>query len=581
MADATLYGMRNVTGNDDQLMADVNAEFSQMQLQRNTFAQMWEETAELILPSHRNTFFYGAYNWEGVKKTDRQVDATGMLANHRFGSICDSLLTPRNMIWHVMTSEQPEIMKDRTARLWYEQATRAMFQHRYAPLANFSGQNQQVYRSLGAFGNGAIFIDQAVNIHGTPVQALRYKAIPLGELFLRENHQGLVDGFVRWFKLTAHQAATKWGADNLPEGLKTALDQKSTTRFNFLHRVMPRQDYDPGRLGVKGKAFQSVYISIEGQCVLEEGGYNSFPLSVARYEQAPGETYGRGPATMVLPALKTLNAEKTTFLKQGHKAADPAYLVGDDGLASLVVRPGAINTGGVNPDGKPLVHVLPTGEIQVTKEMMDEERQLINDAFLVSLFQILTETPTMSATEVLERTNEKGILLAPTVGQQQSEYLGPMIDRELDLMSELGLLPPMPDVIREARGDYHINYTSPLSRAMRAQEAAGFMRTLQVATEVVNVTQDPSILDAFDFDVAIPDIANIQSVPESWMADPKVIAQKRAARAQQAQRQAEIQAAPAAAAMMKAHAAVAKSGAGGPMNAVPSQTGLPVGGPQQ
>ena len=47
---------------------------------------------------------------------------------------------------------------------------------------------------------------------------------------------------------------------------------------------------------------------------------------------------------------------------------------------------------------------------------MDEERSLINDAFLVSLFQILTETPNMSATEVIERTNEKGILLAPTVG---------------------------------------------------------------------------------------------------------------------------------------------------------------------
>lgn len=43
---------------------------------------------------------------------------------------------------------------------------------------------------------------------------------------------------------------------------------------------------------------------------------------------------------------------------------------------------------------------------------------------LVTLFQILTETPQMTAAEVVERTNEKGILLAPTVGRQQSEYLG-------------------------------------------------------------------------------------------------------------------------------------------------------------
>jgi hypothetical protein len=84
-------------------------------------------------------------------------------------------------------------------------------------------------------------------------------------------------------------------------------------------------------------------------------------------------------------------------------------------------------------DGKPLVNTLPTGELQITKEMMDEEAPLINDAFLVSLFQILTETPQMTATEVIERTNEKGILIAPSMGRQGSEYLGVMIPRELDL----------------------------------------------------------------------------------------------------------------------------------------------------
>src|SRR4029077_1707786 len=105
--------------------------------------------------------------------------------------------------------------------------------------------------------------------------------------------------------------------------------------------------------------------------------------------------------------------------------------------------------------------------------MMAEERTLIGDAFLVTLFQILTETPQMTATEVIERTNEKGILLAPTVGRQQSEYLGPMIERELDVLGAQGLLPPMPPRLKEAKGEYQVVYTSPFSRAMRAQEAAG------------------------------------------------------------------------------------------------------------
>ena len=52
---------------------------------------------------------------------------------------------------------------------------------------------------------------------------------------------------------------------------------------------------------------------------------------------------------MVLPALKTLNAEKRTFLKQGHRAGDPVLLTADDGiLMSPDLTPGAMNAGGMS-----------------------------------------------------------------------------------------------------------------------------------------------------------------------------------------------------------------------------------------
>jgi hypothetical protein len=553
---------------DTALVMACNQEFAQMQTWRSNFASPWEEIAALVLPTYRNTFFVGSFNWPGQKKSEQQVDATAMMALHRFGAILDSLLTPRNMVWHGLGSDNDDVMKDRQARLWYEQATKTLFKLRYSPMANFSAQNQAQYQSLGAFGTGAMLIDQAEDAAGNKLRGLRYKAIPLGELFLRENHQGLVDGFIRWFRLTAYQAAQKWGRDMLPDALVPALDSNSQTLFDFLHRVVPNVEWMPNYLGPKGMKFSSYYVSVQGQCIMGKGGYNTFPIACSRYDQAPQEIYGRSPAMMVLPAIKTLNAEKRTFLKQGHRASDPVLLTADDGLMDFSMKPGAMNKGGMNSDGKPLVGILPTGNIQLTKEMMEEERNLINDAFLVTLFQILTENPQMSATEVIERTNEKGILIAPTVGRQQSEYLGPLIDRELNLAAELKLLPPPPPIILEARGDYHVNYTSPLARAARAQEAAGFMRTVQTASEVAQATGDASIMDVFDFDTAMPDIAYIQAVPESWMSDPKAIQQKRQARAQQAQAQQQIQAAPAAAALMKAHAVSAKAG-------VPPQQGAP------
>src|SRR5712664_1871594 len=112
---------------DEPLLVDIMREFSQMQTWRNTFAAQWEEVASLVLPNYRNTFYYGSFNWPGVKNTQQQVDATAMMALHRFGAILDSLLTPRNMVWHMLGSDNDYVMKDRQAKLWYEQATRTLF----------------------------------------------------------------------------------------------------------------------------------------------------------------------------------------------------------------------------------------------------------------------------------------------------------------------------------------------------------------------------------------------------------------------------------------------------------------------
>ncbi len=575
LPDFSVRKRRMETPREQDILDDTFREFAQQQTWRATFATHWEEISELIDPPSKNTFMYGNFNWPGQKKSERQVDATGMMALSRFAAICDSLLTPRNMFWHGLAADNDYVNKQRNVRLYFEQTAKILFKHRYRPHANFSAQNQSIYKNLGAYGTAALFADEFdTTLGGTP--GIRYKQIPLGELFMRENHQGMPDGFTRWFRMTAQQAWEKPGwKERFPELLETPLKANSPMPFNFLHRVVPRTDWDPDMLDERGMKWASYYVFIEGRCLLSEGGYHKLPAAITRYEQTPGEMYGRSPAMFVLPALKTLNAEKTTFLKQGHRAADPVLFTSDDGVVDASMRPGALNKGGVSADGKLLVHALPSGDIQINKEMMDEEKSLINDAFLVTLFQILTETPTMTATEVIERTNEKGILLAPTVGRQQSEYLGPLIERELDILSRQGLLPPMPPVLREAQGEYTVVYTSPLSRAMRAQEAAGFFRTLEGVKELVAITQDHSLLDGFNFDVAVPAIADIQAVPESWMASPEQVIGKRKMRAAQQEQAAKIQAMPAQAAMMKAQAVAAKAGAA-PPGQLPAEGGGPL-----
>lgn len=543
--------------------------FQQAQQKRYIFGSHWEEVAELIDPNQRNTFQFGNYNSPGQKKTDRQVDATGMIALSRFTTICNSLITPSNSFWHGLEADDDYIMKDRATRLWYENTVKTLFRIRYMQEANFVQQNFAKYRSLGAYGNNGLFIDE-LDPMVSGKTGFRYKSVAMGGLFFTVNHQGAVDGFIRWMRLTARQIKQKW-PNRFPAQYQSALDLQSEQLFDIIHRVCLRSDYEYGRLDVQGKRFMSAYVALGPRMLLQEGGYRTFPMAVDRYEVAPDEDYGRSPAMMVLPALKTLNAEKRTFLKQGHRAADPVLLTTDDGLLSADLTPGATNAGGMSSDGKRLVDILPTGNIQISKEMMDEERSLINDAFLVSLFQILTETPTMSATEVIERVNEKSILLS---GLDMLIPAG-QVDRELDIAQANGWLQPMPPRMREAARagalTHRMVLTSPLSKAKQAQEAAGFFRTLEGLKEIVAVTQDQSILDPFNFDKAGRGIAEIQSVRESWMCDDKEIAAKRKSRADAAQRQEMIQAAPAAAALAKARAATGQGQGGGGSPAAPAQ----------
>lgn len=532
--------------------------------QRPVFASHWQECAELIMPNMINTFYRENYNFPGLKKTARQVDASGMVANMKFAAICDSMITPFSSKWHNLEASDPDLQKNRSVRLWFEQATKVLFQLRYAATGNFRKQNQAVYQQIGAFGNGPMFVDRLYDMHGRPAKGFRYKALPIGEVYIRVNHQGQVDSFARPFRMTARNARQKWGEAMLPQALAEAADKESEQLFDFLHCVYPNDDYDPDMPlhPVYGKAFASYYVSVTERRLMEEGGYNSFPLPFARYTQAPNEVYGRGPAMDVLPALKTLNAEKATFLKAGHRAADPVLLLAEDGTFSLT--PGAMNIGMVNSDGKPLVHTLQAGDIQISDKMMDEERALLGEVFLTTIFQTLVENPNMTATQVIELINQKGIFLAPTVGGMASDYLEPMIEREIDLAVQIGALPPMPPLLREAKGEYKIVHTSPLFKAARAGEASGFLRTVESAMQIAGQTGDPSILDNFEFDVAYPEIARIQDVPESWMASDVSKAVKRKSRSDAQQQQAQIQALPAQAAMLKAQAMVNKR-TGSPM----------------
>jgi hypothetical protein len=522
---------------------------------RGHWEMIWEQIARRILPSYATQFTsQNRFNpSEGQQFTEEMVDATGANALLRFGAVMETMLTPRSSTWHYLEPSDQVLMKDRPTRLWFEEATRLLFKLRYAPSANYASQKHEDYLMLGAFGTGALYIDA---LRSKRERGFRYSAVNLGQCYFRKNHQGIVDTNYRRFSLTARQAVQEFGADSLPERIvEDAKDGVRSQRpYWFIHKVSPRDEseYDPDRVDLAGMPFAECFVSVTGKHYIKEGGFKTFPYAISRYMTTPGETYGRSPAMFALPSIKTLNEIKKTLLKQGHRATDPIILAHDDGiLDAITLKPGGVIPGGVSAEGKLLVNTLPIGTPILGKDQAEEERRTINDFFLVTLFQILVETPQMTATEVIERAREKGALLSPTMGRQQSESLGPQIERELDLAMQMKLLPPLPPALVEAQGEYQVRYDSPLSRMARAEEASGLMRSLDYVTGIVNITKDPSPLDHYDWDTIIPELSDIHAVPVKWRKSLDDVMKLREQRAQQAEMQQAIEAAPAASGMMK------------------------------
>lgn len=111
---------------------------------------------------------------------------------------------------------------------------------------------------------------------------------------------------------------------------------------------------------------------------------------------------------------------------------------------------------------------------------------------------------------------------------------------------------------------YRVKYESPLSRSQQAEEAAGATRTFQVCAEIANATQDPAAFDILDTDWLIRNTARIAAMPERGLRAPEEVASIRGARSRAAQEQAMAQAAPGAAALLKAGTVAVDGASRGP-----------------
>jgi len=452
---------------------------------RSPWEPLWERVSQLVLP--RANDFGGFSN--GQQRNLQQYDSFPMGALDKFAAAIEAGLMPRQSIWHYLSTGIDELDEQREVKIYLEELNRLLWRARYSPLGNFTAQAHEVRLSLGLFGTGPMLIEQGKN------GGIKYRAIHLSETWIDESADGVVDTVHRKFELSARQAVQMFAEKTPDKVLKQYNAGKIHERFEFLHCVAPREDYEQGRLDMQGMPIAGYYVFCDDKQVVREDGYYETPYVVPRYSVSTRERYGRSPAVMRLPDISMLNEMKRTMIEAAAMAVDPPSLTADD-VSEFDLQAGTINPGTLDENGRPRVVPYQSGtQPGIGLDLMAATRDQIDDGFLGLYFRVLLENPNMTATQAMLIAQQQGQMTTPVIGRLQSEWLAPMIRRESAILYRQGKHPEMPPALSEYLEDeqspLEIEYVSPLTRAARAEELIGIARSFEMLAPIAQI--DPTV----------------------------------------------------------------------------------------
>lgn len=491
-------------------------------------------------------------------------DSTAMRSLPKYVATLFRLATPTSQRWHHLQSSDMSLNRQRRVQEFFDTLTERVFQLRYHNKARFEAAMGETYGALGAYGTAPMYAAARRRTPLDPKGGAFYKACPLRDVFLLVDDDGSVSMLLRRFWLNARMFKDKFPNDAPPAKIANELSKPVPSEqnyFEFVHTVYVKQseDYDEEAFDDRRFPVGGSYLSVEDkEYVGEEHGYASWPYPTIRTFTMAGSPYGFAPAAQALPAMGSASAVKKSYLKQGQRAVDQVLLAHDDAVFNgrIELVPGRVNYGAVDAQGRKLVHALESGNFQVAEKILEDERRDIEDSFFVTLFRLFQDHPEKTATEVLKDISDESALVAPTFGKIKSEGLDVLVERDIDILTELGRMPEVPPELIEADGEYDIVYTSPHAKGQYAEQVSGFLRSLEIATNAAMATENPAHLDHFDLDVAIPEISNHLAVPARWMATEAQKKALRDARQEQQEMAQAVQAAPALAGAAKAVADV-------------------------
>jgi len=501
------------------LIAQLDRRYKTLQTQRSNWEKHWQELADYMLPRKADIT---KKRTQGDKRTELIYDGTAVHAVELLSSSLHGMLTSPSTPWFSMRYRDPALQNNDAANEWLELCMDQMY--KAFNRSNFQQEIHELYYDLVVFGTAALYLEGDQN-------GLRFSARHIAEVTVAEDANGKVDTVYRKFKMTSRAAAQRFGEDNLPTQMTKDLKDDPHKEHDLVHAVYPRTEAK-GKLA-KNKPVASVYYHLDSKHLISESGFDDFPFMVPRFVKDSVSTYGRSPAMNALPDVKMLNKMSETTIRAAQKQIDPPLMVPDDGFV-LPVRttPGALNF--YRTGTRDRLEPLQIGANNPLGLNMEEQRRnAIRQAFYVDQL-LMSQGPAMTATEVLQRNEEKMRLLGPVLGRLQSELLQPLISRSFALLLRNGLLPAAPEQLQGQ--DIDIEYVSPLAKAQKLTDLQSMLRGFEVMMQVAEIAP---VMDYLDSDKLVQYLVEVTGIPARVIRSDEEVArirrQQQQAQAQQAQ----------------------------------------------
>nr|DAL32045.1 MAG TPA_asm: head to tail connecting protein [Caudoviricetes sp.] len=357
-------------------------------------------------------------------------DATAADAVDNLAASIYSLMTPPESLWISLVPESDASPDADVATA----ALRANLND-----SNFYTTIHQCYLDLVILGTACLFMAE------TPIgasSAFSFTAVPMRDIAI------LPGAVFHTATMPAHEVLEKYPTWTPPADVADQIKHDPATPLRLVQSLV----------GTEFTAWLDVGGNLENN-IVARGTFETNPYIIFRWSVLSGEQYGRGPVLRALPDIKTANKVVELVLKNATIAVSGIWQADDDGVINLNninLTPGAIIPKAVGSSG--LTPLSSGADFDVSQIILKDLRERIRHALLADRLGLLSEKE-MTATEIMARNSDMMRILGATYGRLLHEFIRPLTDRGLQILSRRGVIAPI-----ALNSDAELKYIAPIAQ---------------------------------------------------------------------------------------------------------------------